>query len=238
MALRAGRRTANQTLIASDLSLLARRAAIGGALLGGGVALGWLVGGWAWAIGALFAIPGATTLAAARDHYVAPCPGCGARLGAALFVGPDEPVIARGVEDHRCDVCGIYVDAASGVVREVPFGRVHELPTYALALDGEKMSSLTWGDRCVDCGELATRRLPLTDRARGLLSEGRGLGAEGDVPFCDAHGAERGARGVVVARSGPRAVVQFASYAAYRAFLDANREVVDVTVRSVQSDAD
>lgn len=237
MALRAGRRTADQTHVASDLSLLARRAGAGGALLGAGVALGWFVGGWAWAFGALLAIPGATTLAAARHPFVAPCPGCGTRLGGAVFVGPDEPVIARGALDHRCDTCGIYVDASSGVVREVPFGRAHELPTYTVALDGERLRALSWGDRCVACGEASTRRLPLSDHARGLLSEGAAPGEEGDVPFCAEHGGAPGARGVLVARSGQRVTVQFASYAAYRAFLDANREVVDVTVRSVESDA-
>lgn len=237
MALRAGRRTADQTHVSSDLSLLARRAGTGAALLGAGVALGWLVGGWAWALGALVAIPGATTLAAARHPFVAPCPGCGARLGGAIFVGPDEPVIARGVQDHRCDACGIYVDASAGAVREVPFGRAHEQPVYTAALDGARLGALAWGDRCVACGEPSTRRLALSDRARGLLSDGATPGAEGEVPFCAAHGDEAGGRGVLVARSGARATVQFASYAAYREFLDANRAVLDVTVRTVERDA-
>jgi hypothetical protein len=235
MALRAGRRTADLTRITSDPAVAARRASLGAALMGAGGALGWRFGGWVWAVGALLVIPGATTLAAARHHYVAPCPGCGARLGAAVFVGPDEPVIARGALDHRCAACGIYVDVASGVVREVPFGRTQELPTYALALDAAALPSLAWGDRCVGCGEEGTRRLTLTARSRGLLlSEGE-PGVEGAVPFCAAHGAA-GARGVEVAR-GERVTVAFASYAAYRAFLDANRGVVDVLVRGMDSGA-
>jgi hypothetical protein len=50
------------------------------------------------------------------------------------------------------------------------------------------------------------------------------------VPLCAAH-AHAGDRSVVVARNGPRVTVQFSGYAAYRAFLDANRAVVEVAVR-------
>lgn len=235
MALRAGRRTADQTHVRTERALLLQRAAVGGALLGAGLAIGWLAGGWAWALGALLVIPGATTFAAARHPFVAPCPGCGARLGGAIFVGPDEPVIARGVEDHRCDECGIYVDAASGVVREVPFGRTHELPHYTLAFDHARLGELVWGARCVTCGEPATRRMALVDRARGGLNEGE-FRDDGAVPYCDAHGASPEDRGMVLARSGTRVVAQFAGYAAYREFLDANRAVADVAVRRVAPD--
>lgn len=235
MALRAGRRTSDLTRVARDGAVALRRAALGGAIVGAGALLAWVVGGWAWAAGAVVAIPGVTTLLAARHPYVAPCPGCGEPLGGATFVGPDEPVIVGGATDHRCPACGIYVDVSQGVVREVPFGRAHELPTYELALDASRVAELAWGDRCVNCGEAATRWLPLRASGIGILSDAMSPGPEGEVPFCDAHGAEGPSRGVVVARGGARATVQFASYAGYRAFLDANRARVDVRVRTAGS---
>lgn len=232
MALRAGRRTSELTRIASDPRVSLRRMALGATLVGAGAAVGALVGGWAWALGALVMLPGVTTLAAARHPWVAPCPGCGATLGGAVFVGPDEPVIARGAQDHRCDDCGIYVDVAQGVVREVPFGRTHELPSYGLTLPASRLGELAWGDRCVVCGEAATRRLPLRGLARGVLTADGAPGEAGEVPYCAAHGGG-GDRGVVVARGGERVTAQFASYAAYCAFLDANRDRVDVAVRAM-----
>jgi hypothetical protein len=232
MALRAGRRTAELTHVRPSHGLALRRAALGTALLGMGATLGVMVGGWAWALAALVAIPGATTLAAARHRFVAPCPGCGATLGGAVFVGPDEPVIARGALDHRCDACGIYVDVTRGAVREVPFGREGELPSYAVSLPAARRAELDWGAQCVVCGEARSVGLALLDREVGLLLDPRSPTSDGAVPLCAAH-AHAGERSVVVARNGPRITVQFSAYAAYRSFLDANRAVVEVTVREV-----
>lgn len=233
MALRAGRRTADITHIRGSTPLALRRAALGGAMLTVAGALGALVGGWAWAFSALLAIPGLTTLAAARHRYVAPCPGCGAVLGGGVFVGPDEPVIARGALDHRCSDCGIYVDVVRGAVREAPFGRVSELPSYGATLPVEALPRLAWGDRCVACGEGRTVGLAFDGtRELGLLLEGARPTDDGAVPLCDAHrdGAERW---IVLARNGTRVTVQFSSYASYRSFLDANRGCLELNVREV-----
>lgn len=236
MPLRAGRRTADLTHVRPSNALALRRAGLGAALVGAGATLGVLVGGWAWAFAALVMIPGATTLAASRHRYVAPCPGCGAELGGAVFVGPDEPVIARGALDHRCDACGIYVDVLRGAVREVPFGREADLPTYAASLPADALSSLAWGERCVACGEPATCGASLLPRAVGHLLDPAPARPGGAVPFCDAHGPLAEGRGVVVARSGARVTVQFNGYAAYREFLDANRAALDLTVRALPTD--
>lgn len=232
MSLRAGRRTSDLTRVVFDGRVALRRLGLGGSLVGLGLATGSLLGGWAWLLGALVALPGLSTLAAARHPFVAPCPGCGARLGDRVFVGPDEPVIAQGVLDHRCDACGVYLDAVQGVLREVPFGRVHELPVYGATLPAGELGAVDWGRACVVCGEAVSRRLPLGAALRGVLSDEAEPGELGEIPYCAVHGA-RGARGLVVARGGARVTVEFASYAAYRAFLDANRARVDVALRSV-----
>lgn len=231
MALRAGRRTAEQTHVQPSNALALRRLGVGAALLGAGAALGALVGGWAWALGALLMIPGATTLAAARHRFTAPCPGCGSELGGAVFVGPDEPVIATGALDHRCAACGIYVDVSRGVVREVPFGRESELPSYSATLPAAKLPALAWGDRCVACGEPATVGASLLTRAMGHLIDDSPAREGGEIPLCATHGATAEGRGILVARSAEVVSVQFASYASYRGFLDANRSALDLRVR-------
>lgn len=233
-----GRRTPDQTEVRRDLGLVLRRALVGGSFAAASGALGAFVGGWAWAASAVLAIPAAFTLASVRRPFVAPCPGCGALLGAAILQLPDEPVLGPRVHDHRCAACGIYVDASTGVVREVPFQRALGAPGYECALDAARLSELAWGDACVRCAKPATRALRLLDRDTGVLT---GAGAtldaavDGAAPgYCDEHGAsdDPAARALVVARTPARATVQFAVYAAYRAFLDANRDRVDVSVGS------
>lgn len=91
------------------------------------------------------------------------------------------------------------------------------------------------------CRAPATRALSLARFDVGVLS-GReaALDAKADgrhVPYCDAHGGEADpvARAVLVARGRDRVTVQFSVYGSYRAFVDANRARVDVTVRSAEA---
>jgi hypothetical protein len=53
-------------------------------------------------------------------------------------------------------------------------------------------------------------------------------------PYCDAHGEgdDPVSRALIVARHGGKVVVQLSGYGVYRALLDANRDRVDVNVRS------
>jgi hypothetical protein len=221
-----------------DLRLVVRRALVGGSFAAASGALAVAVGGWAWALAGVLAIPAAFTLASIRRPFVAPCPGCGSLLGASLVQLPDEPVLGPAAHDLRCGACGIYVDASSGVVREVPFRRALESPGFECGLAAAHLPSLAWGSDCVRCGQAATRSLRLSPREAGVIS---GLEAtldgvaDGAAPgYCAAHGDRDDpmSRGLVVARTPGRVTVQMSLYAAYRAFLDANRDLVDVTVRS------
>lgn len=231
-----GRRSPDKTEVRRDLGLVLRRALVGGSFAAASGSLAFAVGGWAWVAAGVLAIPAAFTLASIRRPFVAPCPGCGSLLGAAIVQLPDEPVLGPRVHDLRCRSCGIYVDASSGVVREVPFQRTQESPGYECVLDAAHLDSLAWGDGCVRCAKPATRALKLVERDAGVLS---GTGATLDAPpdgsapgYCDAHGAGEDpiGRSLLVARTPGRVTVQFSVYAAYRAFLDANRDRVDVTV--------
>jgi hypothetical protein len=233
-----GRRSPDQTAVRRDLGLVLRRALVGASFAAASGALALAVGGWAWALAGVLAIPAAFTLASIRRPFVAPCPGCGALLGGALVQLPDEPVLGPIVHDLRCAACGIYVDASGGVVREVPFRRTLESPGFECGLAAEHLAALQWGADCVRCGHPATRALRLSTREAGVIS---GLEAtldgapDGAAPgYCAEHGAgdDPMARALVVARTPGRVTVQLSLYAAYRAFLDANRDAVDVAVRS------
>lgn len=233
-----GRRSPDQTEVRRDLALVLRRAVVGGSFAAASGALAFAVGGWAWALAGILAIPAAFTLASIRRPFVAPCPGCGSLLGAALVQLPDEPVLGPLVRDLRCAACGIYVDASSGVVREVPFRRTLESPGFECGLAADELGRLAWGDTCVRCGHPATRALRLSAREAGVLS---GTEATLDAPvdgagpgYCAEHGAgdDPIARGLMVARTPGRVTVQMSLYAAYRALLDANRDRLDVAVRS------
>lgn len=233
-----GRRSPDQTEVRRDLGLVVRRAVVGGSFAAASGAAALMVGGWAWALAGVLAIPAAFTLASIRRPFVAPCPGCGSLLGAALVQLPDEPVLGPLVHDLRCAACGIYVDASSGVVREVPFRRALESPGYECVLGSEHLDGLAWGDACVRCGHPATRALRLSSREAGVIS---GVEATLDAPadggapgYCADHGGadDPMSRGLVVARTPGRVTVQLSLYAAYRTFLDANRDRVDVAVRS------
>ena len=233
-----GRRSPDQTEVRRDLSLVIRRAVVGGSFAAASGALAIGVGGWAWALAGVLAIPAAFTLSSIRTPFVAPCPGCGSLLGASLVQLPDEPVMGPRVHDLRCGACGIYVDASSGVVREVPFRRALESPGYECTLSAEHLDALSWGDACVRCGHPATRALRLSSREAGVIS---GIEAtldaavDGRSPgYCEAHGGgdDPLSRALVVARTPGRVTVQFSLYAAYRALLDANRDLLDVSVRS------
>lgn len=233
-----GRRSPGQTEVRRDLALVARRALVGGSFAAASGALALAVGGWAWALAGVLAIPAAFTLASVRRPFVAPCPGCGSLLGASLVQLPDEPVMGPQVRDLRCGACGIYVDASAGAVREVPFRRALESPGYECTLPAGHLAALAWGDGCVRCGEAATRGLRLSAREAGVISGSEAAldaPADGLAPgYCAAHGGgdDPSARALVVARTPGRVTVQFSLYAAYRAFLDANRDRVDVAVRS------
>lgn len=239
MPLQRDRRTPETTAVRRDGALGARRALVGAAFVGAAAGLGLGVGGFAWALAALVSLPGIYTLASAARPYTAPCPGCGASLGGGLLHLPDDPVLARGATDVRCDACGIYVDGTGAGVREVPFNRALEAPGYEFAVAPGVEAELDWGDRCVACGEPATRALELAKGARGVAS-GEGASFEatpavGRVPYCAAHGdgAAPAERRVLVARSRDATVIQFRLYASYRRVLDANRARAEVSVREV-----
>lgn len=234
------RRTTESSEVRRDLSLVAKRAVVGTSFLGGAGALALTVGGWTWLLAGLLAIPGGFTLAALRQPFVAPCPGCSALLGNGLVNLPDEPVVGASMRDLRCHACGIYLDASGGTVREVAFSRELDGPGYELALDAEALDALTWADGCIRCQRDAVRFLTLAPTTNGVLS---GLGAKlaetrpGEgfyVPYCGEHGEgdDPVSRGIVVARAGKRVVVQLSVYGVYRGFLDDNRDRVDVAVRS------
>lgn len=245
MSLVSRRRTAESTEVRRDWRVALRRGAAGASFLTAASALAWGVGGWAWALAGLMAIPGAFTFVSIRRPYVAACPGCGALLGTEVFHLPDEPLIGPSFHEYRCTSCGIYVDGARGTVREVPFSRSLDHPGYTLWADASALDSLVWAEGCVACQREAVRWLRLADLVSGELS-GRGavlLSERPDrefvIPYCAAHGEGESstARTVVVARAGARLTVQFMSYAVYRGFLDDNRDRVDVTVRSSALDA-
>ncbi len=221
-----------------DVGLIVRRALVGGSFATASGVAGLVVGGWAWVAAGVLAIPAAFTLLSIRRPFVAPCPGCGSLLGANIVQLADEPVLGPRVHDLRCRACGIYVDASTGVVREVPFQRTHDAPAYECVLDATHLDALAWGGACVRCAKPATRALRLSVREVGVLS---GNEATLDAPpdgrapgYCDAHGAgdEAVGRSMVVARTPGRVTVRFSVYAAYRAFLDANRDRIDVSVGS------
>jgi len=231
-----GRRSPDQTEVRRDLGLIVRRALVGGSFAAASGAVGVVVGGWAWLAAGVLAIPAAFTLLSIRRPFVAPCPGCGSLLGANIVQLPDEPVLGPRVHDLRCRSCGIYVDASTGVVREVPFQRTQESPGYECVLDATHLDALDWGVACVRCAKPATRALRLSKREAGVLSGSEAI-LDGEVDgrgpgYCDDHGAgdDPIKRSIMVARTPGRVTVQFSVYAAYRAFLDANRDRVDVTV--------
>jgi len=238
MPLVRGRRTPDTPTLARDAALLAKRVALGGLIVAVAAGVGVGVGGLAWALAALVSLPGLYTLASARRPFTAPCPGCGATLGGAVVHLPDEPVLARGATDVRCAACGIYVDGVAAGVREVPFNRLLDAPGYELTLVEGELPHLAWGERCVACGEPATRGLRLA-KGPGIVSgEGASFEAEltaGAVPYCAAHGSgvTPAGRALQVARSGASAAIQLSLYATYRRLLDDNRGRVDVAVRAV-----
>ena len=233
-----GRRSPDQTEVRRDVALVLRRALVGVSFAAASGTLALAVGGWAWALAGVLAIPAAFTLASIRRPFVAPCPGCGSLLGASLVQLPDEPVMGPHVHDHRCAACGIYVDASGGTVREVPFRRTLESPGFEVGFGAAELDALAWGDACVRCGQPATRALRLSAREAGVISGHEATldaPAEGHCPgYCSAHGGadDPQTRALVLARTPGRVTVQFSLYAAYRVFLDANRDRVDVAVRS------
>lgn len=237
MPLTRGRRSPDTTRVTRDLALLAKRLVAGAGFLGASLGLGVGVGGWAWALSVIVAIPGVFTLVSARRPFTAPCPACGARLGDGLLHLPDEPVLGSDAIDLRCRACGVYVDCMGPLVREAPFNRLQDAPGYELSFLPDDFAKARWGDRCVRCGEAATRALRLARFEIGVLS---GFEATFDaapdgtnVPYCATHGdeADPAGRALVVARSPGRVEVQFSLYASYRAFLDENRRVAEVSVR-------
>ncbi len=242
MPLERGRRTTGTSAVRRDPGLAARRAALGVGLVGaaGGLAVA-LGGGFAWALGALVALPGAYTLASALRPFTAACPGCGSTLGGGLLHLPDDPVLARGARDVRCAACGIYVDGTDAGVREVPFNRALESPGYELTLPREGLGALAWGDRCVACGEPAARWLRLAPAAVGIVSgEGavfESAGGVGLVPYCAGHGdgVSPADRWILAARAKDGATLRLRLYATYRRVLDDHRGLVDVTVRESPS---
>ncbi len=237
MTLRRGRRTAEVTRLRREPSLALARLAVAAPFGAAGAALGLTLGGWAWAATALLAIPAVSTLKAALTPYVGECPACGSALRRRVVALPDEPVVAPTAKDLRCDACGVYLDARAGDLREVPFHRVAETPTYRAALDEVALSDLDWGGRCVVCDAEPTRRLALAPLTVGLLAGPEATMTERDapgVPFCADHG-DSPDRGVEVTRAQGRVTVAFTAYAGYRAFIDANRERLDLTVRVAES---
>lgn len=194
--------------------------------------LGLTLGGYFWALSALVSIPGLYTLASAGRPYTAPCPGCATPIGDRWLHLPDEPVMANDALNMRCAACGIYVDSFGGVVREVPFNRALDEPGYTFSIPAEHFSAMCWGNRCVRCGEAATRTLSLARAATGELTGSEATFADGvatgGVPFCAHHGHGD----VVVSRASGVVDVSVALYAIYRSLLDENRACVDVTVRS------
>jgi hypothetical protein len=233
-----GRRTPDTTALTRDGALVAKRVALGGAFVAAALGVGVGVGGVAWALAAVVSLPGLYTLASARRPFTAPCPGCGSTLGDAVVHLPDEPVLARGATDVRCAACGIYVDGVAGGVREVPFNRTLDAPGYELAVPESALPELRWGERCVACGEAATRGLQL--RKGGGIVSGEGATftdarPPGTVPYCAAHGGgvTPSERALVVAKSGAAVTLQLSLYASYRRLLDDNRERVDVSVRAM-----
>lgn len=233
-----GRRSPDRTEVRRDLSLVVRRALVGGSFAAASGALALAVGGWAWALAGVLAIPAAFTLASIRRPFVAPCPGCGSLLGASLVQLPDEPVMGPYVHNLRCGACGIYVDASTGVVREVPFHRALESPGYECSLGAGHLDDLAWSGECVRCGQAATRALRLSRREAGVISGHEAtLDAEVDgrsPGYCAQHGEgdDPVSRALVVARTPGRVTVQLSLYSAYRGLLDANRDLLDVAVRS------
>jgi hypothetical protein len=230
-----GLRTIETSSLRRDRSFALQRLGLGVGFLGLGLGAGLALHGWAWALTALLGFPGAFALLSAARPWVAPCPACGAPLGAALVL-PGDPILRPDTTDLRCASCGLYFDALGGLVREVPFHRVGELPTYTVALDGEHLEALVWASVCVCCGKDAARRWVLEAREVGVLGGRWGTLEDRGVPYCDAHGegAGPGGRGVEVARTRARAQVRFGLYAAYRIFLDGNRERVDVEVKALR----
>lgn len=238
MPLRHGLRSPETTTVRRDGVLAIQRALVGAGFVGVAVGLAMGVGGVAWALAALVSLPGLYTLTSALRPFVAPCPGCGATLGGGILHLPDDPVLARGATDVRCDACGIYVDGTASGVREVPFNRVLDAPGYTLTLPPDGWEAFLWGDRCIACNEPATCGLRLAARPVGIVSGEDAVweaapGA-GRVPYCARHGegTTPAERHVLVARSRDGVSVQLRLYAAYRRLLDDNRARVEVTVRT------
>ena len=237
MSLTPGQRTREITRSTLDPWLAARRVVAGTAIVSVGACIAVAVHGLAAACGLLLAIPGFYTLAAATRPWVAPCPACGHLLGTHALALPDEPVVGPRATDIRCPACGVYVDALDHEVREVPFNRQMAATGYSLAMDANAHAGASWGQNCLLCGQVATWGVPMEPNGTGLLTAvptvARTPLARDALPFCETH-----ARGghptegvVVVARARDRVTVQFTLYGAYRAFLDRNRDVVDVAVR-------
>lgn len=224
MPLTPGRRTAETTHIRWDGGLLVKRLAAGFGFTGSAFTLGALGGGWFWLLAAVVAIPGTYTLTAAPRAYTAPCPACGALLGASVVRVPDVPLLAREVTDVRCVRCGVYLDCHEGVVREAPFNRAHDEPFYELTLSDKVFDTLDWSDRCVRCGREATRGLKPSSAQGVATGAGATLGAleRGSVSYCERHGSENSAedRGILAVRHGDRVIVRTSLYAAYRTALD------------------
>ncbi len=238
MPLTPGRRTPEVTHARMDPWLVAQRVALGGTITAGAITVVYTVHGLGSLHGIVLAIPGLYTLVAARRPWVAPCPACGHTLGTSALALPDEPVVSpRGI-NIRCPDCGIYVDTLDLEVREVPFNRLRDAPEYTLSMAANALEACTWGENCLCCGHPSSRGVTLGGDATGLLSvptvTGKPLPAVLSLPFCERHGTSSRdvSETVIVARTDTRATVQFRLYAAYRGFLDANRDRVDIRVRS------
>ena len=168
------------------------------------VALSAVLPGWCATAG--FAFSAFIFLALIHGAFVgrvAPCPSCGAPLGA----NSDGEQVLQVIDEAttlRCESCGEYLALQKGEVRLLE-PSITERPTFKSRM----FENGKWPDGCALCGDHATR----TENSGGLK----------EVPYCGAH-----SKAVIYAGSDDgKSMLQWRSLAMLRKYLATNRELVD-----------
>jgi hypothetical protein len=164
-------------------------ALLAGALVGGiSAAAGAILWPWVGYVGyVLTALLLLVLVKGAFTGMVAPCPYCGAILGAET--GEDDLAIDDEAQSLWCKKCGEYVTLQKGELRPHEPTVVTPEPTFK----SHVFTNGVWPPGCVLCGRAPVRRddLGTTDVSGAALLVGRlsvSTGSVKGVPYCAEHG--------------------------------------------------